>query len=128
MPAAGPLSQDSVSLRLGRTGELAGSGGAVAPSTPETVADDGDEPGRHDQEESPLAPQPFEHLLDLVAEDMPEHDPQGGISQRARQVVQHEAAIGEMPAAAQDGGEQSHAGRVASEHDGRRAEAPEVSQ
>src|SRR5258705_1744744 len=128
MPVAGPLSQDSVSLRLSRTAELVAASGAVASSPPETVADDRQEPGRHDQEESPLAPQPFEHLLDLVAEDMPEHDPQGGISQRARQVVQHEAAIREMSAAAQDGGEQSHAGRVASEHDGRRAEAPEVSQ
>src|SRR6185436_595529 len=83
MPAAGPLSQGSVSLRLGRTAELAGASGAVAPSPPEAVADYGDEPGGHDQEEGPLATQPFEDLLDLPAEDVPEDDPHGGVGQQA---------------------------------------------
>src|SRR5215470_10486358 len=128
MPVRRPSPQDSVLLGLARPAELGRARAAVAAALPEPVADDGENGGGHDQEERPLPPEPFEHDCDLVAEDPPEDDPHRGERQRADQVIEHEAAVGDSPGAAQDRCEQPDARRVAPEKDRGGAEALEVPQ
>src|SRR6266849_2956994 len=126
MPGPEPLSQGSVSLGLRGAPESTCSGGAVAPPPPDPVSDDREDGEGHDQEEGPLPPQPFEHRLHLLAEHVTEDDPQRRISQRADQVVEDEAVIGNLSGAAEDRREQPDTRRVAAEDDGHRPEAPEI--
>src|SRR5215467_12186966 len=123
MPAPRPSPQDSVLRGSTRAAELGGPCTAVAPPLPEPIADDGEDGGGHDQEEHPLSPEPFEQDPDLVAEEPPEADPYRGERQRAGQVVNDEAVVGDPPGAAQDRREQPDARRVASKHDRRGPEA-----